>query len=511
MTPNDVKIVAENINDFIEVSDGINRLRKAVLTLAMSGQLVEQDKNEGTARDLYTQIQSDRKKNENIGRKKQTKELLPITDEEIPFSIPESWKWVRLGEIMTISSGDSLKVKDATEGQYLVYGGNGIAGKHSSCNARKGTIVIGRVGALCGTAHIVESDAWVTDNAFIVSYSDDFVNKDFFTLALNFLNLRSNHRGSAQPVISGISVYPILMPLPPLAEQDRIVNKVHSVMAQLNELELQKKERDAFRSRLTRSSMQALGSADSKIAFEQIIKLIKTPQDIKELESAILTLAVSGKLVPQDENEGTGADLYQKISATLIKPKKSKEIDAEDKLFNIPLSWVWTRLGDVFDVRDGTHDSPKYKDSGYPLVTSKNLYHGKLDFLNVKYVSETDHKKISERSKVDRDDILFAMIGSIGNPVIVDTDIEFSIKNVALFKYFDRKLTEPNFLLIYLKYASVNMRKVSAGGVQSFVSLGFLRQYPFPLPPLAEQKRIVAKVEELMMLINYLKSVIEVK
>jgi type I restriction enzyme S subunit len=103
------------------------------------------------------------------------------------------------------------------------------------------------------------------------------------------------------------------------------------------------------------------------------------------------------------------------------------------------------------------------------------------------------------------------MIGSIGNPVILDTDIEFSIKNVALFKYFDRKLVVPNFLLIYLKYASVNMRKVSAGGVQSFVSLGFLRQYPFPLPPLAEQKRIVAKVEELMMLINYLKSVIEVK
>ena len=117
---------------------------------------------------------------------------------------------------------------------------------------------------------------------------------------------------------------------------------------------------------------------------------------------------------------------------------------------------------------------------------------------DVKFISNEDHAKICERSKVDREDILFAMIGSIGNPVVVDVEPEFSIKNVALFKYYSRSFSEPRFLHLYLTFAAQRMREFAAGGVQSFVSLGFLRQYPFPLPPLAEQHRIVAKVDVLM-------------
>lgn len=244
--------------------------------------------------------------------------------------------------------------------------------------------------------------------------------------------------------------------------------------------------------------------SDVKIVADNINDFIEVPNGIDRLRKAVITLAVSGKLVPQEKSEGAAEELYNQIQIKRVKIKKIIEIESKDKLFTIPSNWKWSRLEDIFDVRDGTHDSPKYYDTGYPLVTSKNLYYGNLDFLNVKYVSEADYKKINDRSKVDRDDILFAMIGSIGNPVIVNTDIEFSIKNVALFKYYDRNLTEPNFLLIYLKYAAERMKTISAGGVQSFVSLGFLRGYPFPLPPIAEQKRIVKKVEELMMKIDEL-------
>ncbi|MFN9026446.1 MAG: restriction endonuclease subunit S, partial [Akkermansiaceae bacterium] len=134
------------------------------------------------------------------------------------------------------------------------------------------------------------------------------------------------------------------------------------------------------------------------------------------------------------------------------------------------------------------------------------IYSGSLLFDGANLISEKDHLQISERSRVDRGDILFAMIGSIGNPVIVDTDREFSIKNVALFKYYTPADTEPPFLLLYLKLVAEEMKANAGGGVQSFVSLGYLRNYAFPLPPLAEQRRIVAKVDQLMALVDELET-----
>lgn len=152
----------------------------------------------------------------------------------------------------------------------------------------------------------------------------------------------------------------------------------------------------------------------------------------------------------------------------------------------------------------GAHDTPKYYDSGFPLVTSKNIYAGNLDISNVKYISEEDHIKISERSRVDKGDILFAMIGSIGNPVIIDIEPDFSVKNVGLFKYYNRELSNPTYLLNYLKLAEIWFKEEASGAVQSFVSLGKLREFPFPLAPLDEQEKIVAKIEQLIGLCDQL-------
>lgn len=236
-------------------------------------------------------------------------------------------------------------------------------------------------------------------------------------------------------------------------------------------------------------------------------------EGITRLRELILELAVHGKLVPQNSEDEPAKNLFQKILAIrerLIKEGKVKKykprinvVDSEDKL-ELPDTWKTVCLYEVFDVRDGTHDSPKYQTEGYPLITSKNLFNGRLDFSDVSYISEEDHLKISERSKVDKYDILFAMIGSIGNPVIVDTDREFSIKNVALFKYYDINLSSPEFLQIFLKHAAIEMREKALGGVQSFVSLGVIREFIFHLPPIEEQKKIVAKVNELMALCDQL-------
>jgi len=234
---------------------------------------------------------------------------------------------------------------------------------------------------------------------------------------------------------------------------------------------------------------------------------------IKKLRELILELAVRGKLVPQDPNDEPASELLKRIAAEkseLVKQGKIKkqkplpEISEEEKPFELPVGWEWVRLAEAFDVRDGTHDTPKYQISGYPLVTSKNLSSGRLDLSDIKYISEDDYKKINERSFIERGDVLFAMIGSIGNPVVIDIDDEFSIKNVALFKYYKKELSQPYFLKNVLETLSVNLKIASSGGVQPFVSLGALRNTVIAFPPLEEQRRIMMKLSELMSLCGQL-------
>ncbi|MEQ2353418.1 restriction endonuclease subunit S [Pseudoalteromonas piscicida] len=236
---------------------------------------------------------------------------------------------------------------------------------------------------------------------------------------------------------------------------------------------------------------------------------------IKKLRELILDLAIRGNLVHQDRTDEPASILLQRIEEQksklvkdkiIKKTKKSPPINTDELFFDIPKNWQWRRLNDVYDVRDGTHDSPKPIEVGYPLVTSKNLSSGKLDLSNVKYISEQDHLKIIQRSNVDRDDILFAMIGSIGNPVIVDIEPNFSIKNVGLFKYYSKEDCNPEFLKYYLIFASKVFKSSSSGGVQPFVSLTKLREFLIPVPPLEEQNRIADKVKELMALCDQLES-----
>lgn len=157
----------------------------------------------------------------------------------------------------------------------------------------------------------------------------------------------------------------------------------------------------------------------------------------------------------------------------------------------IPEGWSVKKLGDICDVRDGTHTSPKFFDRGFPLITSKNLINGKIDFKNIQYISKKDHIEICKRSNVDDGDILLAMIGTIGNPVLVKKDREFSIKNVALFKVGKNNNHLNNvYLYNYLSYSTYELNKKSAGGTQKFVGLSEFRKFQLPIPPLPEQEKI---------------------
>lgn len=169
-------------------------------------------------------------------------------------------------------------------------------------------------------------------------------------------------------------------------------------------------------------------------------------------------------------------------------------------------NWETKKLGEVYDVRDGTHDSPKYVKEGYALITSKNLKNDNLNYDNVNYITEQDYININKRSKVDVGDILFAMIGTIGNPIVIKDEPDFAIKNVALFKV--PKNQDSYFLKYYLDSGLVieQMTKDAKGATQKFVGLGYLRNFPIQLPSFSEQQRIVSILDEVFAAIDKAKA-----
>lgn len=192
---------------------------------------------------------------------------------------------------------------------------------------------------------------------------------------------------------------------------------------------------------------------------------------------------------------------FKRIDA--LKANAEKNLQNAKALFQAALKkelepkegWIKTNLNNIYDVRDGTHDSPKYHQTGYPLVTSKNLRNGSVDLDDVKLISQEDYDKINERSKVDVGDVLFAMIGTIGNPCYVEEEPRYAIKNMALFKV---PAKQSGLLLKYILSSDMvlsEMHNKAKGSNQPFVSLGYLRGFEISLPPsLEEQEQLVTTI-----------------
>ena len=205
----------------------IKSLKDKILQLAIQGKLVPQNENDESASVLLENIKAEKEQliKDKVIRKE--KPLPEINEEEKLFEIPNSWECCRLGDIINISSGKNLTKKSMSEdGIIPVYGGNGITGYHNDYNVSEKTIVIGRVGFYCGSIHLTEEKAWVTDNAFITSYPKKYINREYLIMTLKVINLKGEESSTAQPVISGKKIYPLIIPIPPLEEQKRIVAKV---------------------------------------------------------------------------------------------------------------------------------------------------------------------------------------------------------------------------------------------------------------------------------------------
>ena len=197
------------------------------------------------------------------------------------------------------------------------------------------------------------------------------------------------------------------------------------------------------------------------------------------------------------------AEILSKIDKTI--GEKKAQLEKLDNLIKARFVEMFgdnfgeiVELGNVCDVRDGTHDSPKYHNEGYPLVTSKNICNGKIDFSTCNLIQKEDYDKINKRSKVEIGDILMPMIGTVGNPIIINTNNEFAIKNVALIKFKDNSVILNTFVKALLEsdYFGRAVLSKTKGGTQKFISLGDIRKLELNLPPIELQNQFAAFVAQ---------------
>lgn len=465
-------------------------LKTAILQLAMQGKLVPQDPSDESVSELLKRIEVENTALIKAGRIKKFKTLTDIAAEDVPFDIPETWRWIKLGNICQLLDGEKKKGD-----KYPYLEAKFLRGKTSPTImdegkfVSRGTRLILVDGENSGEVFAATEDGYMGSTFKVLFFPQElFAQYVLYFLQFKQMAFRNNKTGSAIPHLNKDLFFNMPFPVPPHAEQKRIVTKINELLPLVAEY----------------------GKAEERLTT------LNTEFPDK-LRKSILQQAIQGKLTERDPADEPASELLKRICAEkerLIKEGKIKKekplppIAEEEMPFEIPESWIWVRLSDVIDVRDGTHDTPQYISMGYPLITGKDFYNGYFSLDKTQYISKEDYIEISKRSKVGIGDILFSMIGgNIGSMIRITEEnyFDMAIKNVALFKQYGTNRTLSTYLFYYLSSQVERMREKAKGGAQPFVPLNLLRKYPFPLPPLAEQQRIVDRVNELLAVCDELK------
>lgn len=508
---------------------GIKKLRELILELAVRGKLVPQDPSDEPASELLKKIAAEKAQLIKEGKIKKEKPLPEITDEEMPYELPSGWAFVRLQKIINISSGDGLTAdKMNGEGGIPVFGGNGVNGYHDLHNLNKPTIVIGRVGYYCGSIHITPEKAWVTDNAFETIFSETNIYIHFLYWLLRGTNLKENENATAQPVISGAKIYPIVVGLPPLDEQHRIVQKVVELMAFCDELEQAQTENIAAHAQLVEVLLTTLTNskdhqelqANWQCIAEHFDTLFTTEDSIDQLKQTILQLAVMGKLVPQDPDDEPAYITYKKkinldhskIRSNKQKIKETTNIEI-DKMPRIPKSWIYITVDNlyknnfIFDYADGNHGSlyPRssdFKDEGIYFLTAAQIdENGIIDWSSCPRLEDSYAKKLT-KGWATEGDVFFTHNATVGRTAIADNppSTDFLLGTSVTLYRINNQSIEPSYLQMYFQSKSWynQAAAVMQQTTRNQVSITKQALFYIGLPPLKEQKEISKKYNEII-------------
>ena len=488
------------------------QLKASILQYAIQGKLVEQRPEEGTGEELYQRIQTEKQRLIKEGKIKKEKPLAEITDGEIPFDIPESWKWIKLGEVVSVLGGKRIpvgrtlttdntgykyiRVSDMKDGSVLtdnlLYVPTDIYPSISRYVIHKEDVYITVAGTIGRVGKIPpEIDgANLTENADRLVFS--IIDQDWLIRCLESSLVQQQIIDATtkvgQPKLAIKRIQELLIPLPPLAEQKRIVAKIEELLPYVDRY---------------------------AAAYEKLEQFnAKFPEDMKK---SILQYAIQGKLVEQRPEEGTGEELYRQIQyekQRLIKEGKIKkekplpEISEDEVPFEIPDSWRWCYVGDLFNHNTGKamNSSAKKTDKPgaiRPFITTSNVYWNSFDFSVVKEMFFSDDEV--ERCTVTKGDILMCEGGAyFGRTAIWNYDYDICFQNHVHRLRPYQEIDLMFFYHIFFFYKNMNMMKAKGTAMPGLSSIT-LHQMIIPLPPLAEQKRIVAKLEEILPLCERLK------
>ena len=477
-------------------------LKNSILQLAIQGRLVEQRPEEGTAQELYQQIQAEKQRLIKEGKIKKEKPLPEIAEDEKPFEIPESWMWVRLGTCILLLSGSDLvpsKYNNHTKGIPYITGASNIEKGNIIINrwtefpsniATQGCLLLTCKGTVGKTAILTEPYVHIARQ--IMALMPIIVDVRYLQLFVECqVELLKKKAKSMIPGIERNVVLNISFPLPPLAEQKRIVTKIEELLPLV----------DRYEAAWTRLE-------DFNRHF---------PEDMKK---SILQQAIQGKLVEQRPEEGTAQELYEEICTEkqrLIKEGKIKkekplpEITEDEKPFEIPESWMWVRFSDLMiAMSTGPFGSMLHKSDyvakGIPLVNPANIVHGKIIPSEKMMVSPSTAKRlesytlytgmivIGRRGEMGR----CAVVSENENGWICGTGSFFLTPSPSMFSDYIQTIFSTHYAKAYLSGESV-------GTTMSNLNHKILSKMPVPLPPLPEQKRIVARLEKLLPLCKRLK------
>ena len=484
-------------------------IRNKILDLAIRGKLTEQLPEDGTAEELYQQIQEEKQALIKSGKIKKEKPLPEIAETEIPFEIPENWKWSYLGDLFQHNTGKALNAKD-TQGQMLEYiTTSNLYWDHfelkelkkmpftdeeaEKCTVKKGDLLV------CEGGDIGRSAIWPFDYEMRIQnhihrlrkIGDGICTKYYYYLLLIYKQTgRINGIGIGLQGFSSKRVHSLVVPLLPLAEQKRIVEKIEQAFSVLDSIdELQAKYAD----------------------------------NLTVLKSKLIDLAIRGKLTEQFPEDGTAEELYQQIqeekqalikSGKIKKEKPLPEIAETEIPFEIPNNWKWVRLGDLTSIiSKGT--TPRggnafYVEKGIGFLRAENLNgFDKLNLNNLKHIDNKTHEGFLKRSILDDGDILISIAGTLGRTGLVRKEnLPLNTNQaVAFIRAVNKKLLDLRYTVFTLNATSIqkmmDYKKVEMAIPN--LSLTVISNVIIPLPPLAEQKRIVDRLDKLLAVCDEMK------